>query len=400
MAPGFRGSGGGRGSGVPGFRGSGGPTLPLAMADAAPPLIDARLRTGLQRRLVRWFRTHQRPLPWRRRPADPYQVLVSEAMLQQTQVATVIDYFHRFIQRFPTLQSLAEADEQAVLAQWQGLGYYRRARHLHAAARAILQDHAGIVPREAEALLALPGVGRYTAGAIASIAYDVPAPILDGNVARVLARWFAIDASIDAAATRRRLWDLAARLVPAAKPGDFNEALMELGATVCTPRQPTCEACPVKELCEANRQGVTDRLPVRDARRKPTAVTHAVLVVVRRGSLLLQQRGSDGLWAGMCQCPTREGVDGQTADWAAWISSQTGLRIGEVSDMGSFEHQTTHRTIRFHVQTAPCTGGRLKQGCGQWRRANRLDDLPLANAQRRVIELWCHHAGGECAEAD
>src|SRR5687768_16089198 len=209
------------------------------------------------RRLLRWYDKCRRDLPWRPDPAagrprvDPYHVLVSEAMLQQTQVATVVPYFNRFIARFPTLADLAGADEQEVLRLWQGLGYYSRARNLQAAARKVVAEYGGELPRERDRLLTLPGVGRYTAGAVASIAFDRRAPILDGNVIRVLCRIDKIQSDPRDRSTQDLLWRRAEEVLPARRAGAFNSALMELGATVCTPRSPQCLLCPVREHCEA-----------------------------------------------------------------------------------------------------------------------------------------------------
>ncbi|MEX0744483.1 MAG: A/G-specific adenine glycosylase, partial [Phycisphaeraceae bacterium] len=270
----------------------------------------------LRRALRRWYVANHRALPWRTPPnggavpPDPYHVLVSEAMLQQTQVATVVAYFERFIAAFPTVEALATADEQQVLRHWQGLGYYRRARHLHAAARRIAADHAGRVPDTVDALLALPGVGRYTAGAVASIAFDRRAPILDGNVARVLARWFAVDELIDQPAGRATLWRLAERVLPQRSVGDFNQALMELGALVCTPSAPKCDTCPVASLCDAKRAERVAELPRRSPRKVPRAVRHVVAAVERDGRYLFEQRPGDGLWSNMWQLPTHESLVG------------------------------------------------------------------------------------------
>lgn len=369
-------------------------------------------------RLLRWYDLHHRKLPWRPAPtplpqspppdADPYHVLVSEAMLQQTQVATVIPYFRRFIERYPTVRDLARADEQHVLRLWQGLGYYRRAHHLHAAAKMIVERFDGRVPADVAQLMGLPGVGRYAAGAIASIAFNVPAPILDGNVARVLARWFAIDEPIDDTATRHRLWALAERLVPGgagtrhagagkrgcrgrgqghARPGDFNQALMELGALVCTPRAPQCADCPMASICDAHRARCVHELPARRARRAPRAVTHHVAAVERNGRYLFEQRGSDSLWARMWQLPTAESLNGQPL--AEWLTTRFGLATETVGETETFTHQTTHRTIQFIVQPMRAVGGRLRPRAGVWRRLDALDDLPLANPQRRIVRRLC-----------
>jgi A/G-specific adenine glycosylase len=327
---------------------------------------------------MRWYRANHRKLPWRAAPGergDPYHVFVSEAMLQQTQVATVVEYFNRFIVRWPSVGDLAAADEQQVLAEWQGLGYYRRARNLHRAAKIIVADHGGKVPDTVKALQALPGVGRYTAGAIASIAHGRAAPILDGNVKRVLARLFAIPEAVDERPVEQRLWSLAEDAIRRARhPGDVNQALMELGATVCTPKSPACLTCGVRKFCMAAQQGLTDELPVVGKRAKQTNVTHHVIAVEHNGRYLFEQRPGTGLWAGMWQLTTHE--DGPPR--------QTGREIG------CFVHITTHRRITFVVHHRKA---RSDRGNGVWRSLDHLDDLPISNAQKRAIELVRAQAG-------
>ena len=371
---------------------------------AGSQLDDATIRS-LRRSLLRWYRVHRRDLPWRpssqRGRPDPYHVLVSEAMLQQTQVATVVDYFNRFVARLPTVADLAAADEQQVLALWQGLGYYRRAHHLHRAARAIVTEFGGQVPADVDRLLQLPGVGRYTAGAIASIAHGRRAPILDGNVARVLARWLALRSPIDRPATRRKLWSVADRLVPAANPGTFNEALMELGALVCLPRRPQCPACPVAGLCRAAATGQADRLPRRLPRRRPTAAEHHTLAVWRGRRLLFEQRPGGGLWSRMWQMPTTEGPAAPVtpATLAAWLAERAGLTIEPPRRAGTFRHQTTHRTIRFVVWQAAVRCGRLRARSGRWQRPDDVADLPLGNAQRRALAIALEGAAARAGRA-
>lgn len=328
------------------------------------------------------------------RAANPYHVLLSEAMLQQTQVATVIPYFHRFIQAFPTVQALADADEQAVLRLWQGLGYYRRARNLHAAAQAIVNEHGGRVPSGVSELLKLPGVGRYTAGAIASIAHGTRAAVVDGNVERVFARLMRIEDPINAPPTKKQLWSIAETLVPRTSPGDYNQALMELGALVCTPKTPKCFVCPLRESCRAVQEADPEQLPVKLAKKKPTAVTHVVIAVERNGKYLLEQRPSDGLWSNMWQLPTWEEAPAQPpgGDAAAnstvpieWFETRFGLSLERLETAADFTHQTTHRTIRFVVLRANVKQGRLKPNSAVWRKLDRLDDLPMSNPQRQVI---------------
>ncbi|MEO0965418.1 MAG: A/G-specific adenine glycosylase [Planctomycetota bacterium] len=339
--------------------------------------------------LLAWYDAGHRELAWRPPPGagagrvDPYLVLVSEAMLQQTQVATVVGYFNRFIERFPTLAALAEADEQAVLTAWQGLGYYRRARNLHAAARAIVAEHGGRVPDDADALLKLPGVGRYTAGAVASIAYDRPAPIVDGNVARVFARLTHLTDPIDKPEAQRTLWRLAGDYADGPRPGDANQALMELGATVCMPRVPHCLTCPLRTVCRGVRETNPEGLPIKSPKRGPKAVTHGVLAIRDADDrYLFTQRPDTGLWSGMWQLPTRE--DGPAT--AAWAKSSLGVTITRpraCQAMPEFTHATTHRRITFAIGVATLKGKAPDDQT--WRSLDALDDLPLPNPQRKIV---------------
>lgn len=362
------------------------------ITDAAP-LPDAGPRAArVRRRLLAWYDKHQRSMPWRAikgQTPNPYHVLVSEAMLQQTQVATVVAYFDRFVEALPTVGDLANAKEQQVLRLWQGLGYYRRARNLHAAARVIVQDHGGMVPDTVEALLKLPGVGRYTAGAIASIAYNQPAPILDGNVARVFARLFLIEQPIDDAQTRNTLWRLSEDLVPKKRPGDFNQSVMELGALVCTKANPSCDTCPLSGECDARQSGRVSEVPVPTKRKAPVAVHHHIFAVERNGRFLFQQRPATGLWSNMWQMPTVEDwsakVEGKTIK--QWMHDQLSLETTSPMLIDAFKHQTTHRTIRLHIWHMKATSGRLRPGSGKWRRLNQLDDLPLSNPQRQAVQM-------------
>lgn len=346
----------------------------------------------VQTQLLVWYRAHRRDLPWRKETPDPYHVMVSEAMLQQTQVATVIGYFNRFIEALPTVHALAAAEEQQVLTLWQGLGYYRRARGLHAAAKLIVQEHAGQVPNTVDKLLKLPGVGRYTAGAIASIAHGLAAPIIDGNVARVLCRLRAIREPADDPQVRDQLWGLAAALVPGDAAGDFNQSMMELGALVCLPRQPQCLICPIASHCEANRLGLVDELPVKVARRKPVAVAHHVVAIQSRGQWLFEQRPGVGLWSNMWQLPTAEELSlpalagDATTVIQSWLHETRGLSVEELHEVNSFRHQTTHRTIQFTLWRGKLVGRRpgLREN-QSWRKLNDLADLPMSNPQKTMI---------------
>lgn len=354
-----------------------------------PKSVDARRQQELRRLLLAWYRLHRRRLPWRaQEPAvsNPYHVLVSEAMLQQTQVDTVVGYFQRFVRAFPTFAALAAADEQAVLLLWQGLGYYRRARHLHAAARKIVHEHGGEVPDDPALIAKLPGVGRYTAGAIASIAFGKPEPILDGNVARVLARWFAIERPIDQAAVRAELWELAAALAPGESPGDFNQAMMELGALVCSPRSPRCLGCPVASLCQAHARGVTETIPARLPRKAPRKVEHHVLAMRRGGKYLFEQRPARGLWANLWQLPTIETWSGSVSPRRVrkWIAEQIGLEAEPPEPLERFAYQTTHRSLSVQLWAAEVGAGRPREGM-LWRALDNVDDLPISNLQKRAM---------------
>jgi len=343
--------------------------------------------------LCAWFELAQRDLPWRRRRSG-YTALVAETMLQQTQVSRVIQRFQQFMRAFPSVKALAAADEQHVLTLWQGLGYYRRARNLHTAARIIVRDFGGRVPQSREDLMRLPGVGRYTAGAIASIVFGRAEPIVDGNVGRVLARVFADDASLaqpqalTEAEQRALAWKTAEGLVRRAKrPGVLNEALMELGARVClpSPAKPRCDACPIAHWCAAWSLGLQNQVPPVRPRAKPRLVDHHAVIVTRTRSnlILFEQRGRAGMWQGLWQTPTIESA--REMDATA-ITASLRVAVSRLRKRGEFTHRTTHRVIRFHVYAAISRARR-----GTWRRLDNLCDLPMSNAQQRVLEFArCH----------
>lgn len=259
--------------------------------------------TKLRHALLRWYSRHKRDLPWRH-THDPYKIWVSEIMLQQTQVATVIPYYERWLKAFPSLSSLARAPLSKVLEFWAGLGYYRRARMFHAAARHIQRTLQGKIPETAEKLRELPGIGRYTAGAIASIAWGEKSPVLDGNVIRILTRIFAIAQSVDRPATLKRLWSIAASLLPAKNPGDLNQALMELGATVCFPANPQCTRCPVRKSCSARRKGKELFYPVRSQKNRYEKLRMTALVLRNdKNEVWVEKQPVKGRWGGLWMFP-------------------------------------------------------------------------------------------------
>lgn len=344
--------------------------------------------------LVKWFAANSRELPWRaaigvRR--DPYAVLVSEAMLQQTQVSRVIERFPRFLARFPTVQSLAKADEREVLAMWAGMGYYRRARNLHSAAKMIVERFGGNVPRAVEELRELPGVGRYTAGAVSSIAYGEQAPIVDGNVARVMLRIHGRQVQSDDREVQAWLWERAEELAAAGfrgpGAGTANEAIMELGATVClpAPAKPRCGECPLAGVCEARKMGATERIPLPKAAVVKKSVLCATVVVRDgRGRLLLEQRGDGGMWAGMWQAPTIEREDRPPT--RAALARSIGFKASDLTPCGGFTHVTTHRTLEFCAFRAVWRG-RGAPARGGWFGPDEANGLGISSAQKRVLKL-------------
>ena len=346
------------------------------------------------RRLLKWYDRNRRDLPWRVRAGDkpnPYHVLISEIMLQQTQVATVVPYFHRFIEKFSTLADLAAADEQLVLKLWQGLGYYSRARNLHQAAKTLVAAKNGQIPRDIESLLKLPGIGRYTAGAIASIAFDTAAPILDGNVARVLCRLDKITADPRDRQTQQVLWQRASQIVPKNRAGDFNSAMMELGATLCTPRSPNCLICPVKPHCQAFAAGLQDRIPLRK-KKSPTSLFYRSVFCLRRGengqaTWLIEQRPPRGRWAGLWQFVTTES-DGPPAS-ADDVHVAAGVKSGIPQQISTIQHALTHRRYRFDVYLCDVSGqrGKGRQSNRRWVRLDQLDTYPLPRPHVRIAEL-------------
>jgi A/G-specific adenine glycosylase len=344
-------------------------------------------------RIVHWFTEHRRDLPWRR-TSDPYAIWVSEVMLQQTRIAVVWPYFERWMKRFPSAADLAAAPLDDVLAAWSGLGYYSRARNLHRGAREVVARFGGRVPGTAAELTSLPGVGRYTAGAIASIGFGRREPLVDGNVARVLARLFAIEGDIKGAATARRLWQLAGELVPEERPGDFNQGLMELGQEVCTPSAPRCDACPVADLCAARASGRAAELPVIGKRvpdgDKPLLASLAVWLE-RGGRLLLARRRPRGLFGGLWELPQAPDRAGLEALFSA---------LGGRLDLGSapepvFRHRQvlSHRRLAIDLHVGRVSGrlGRSALTGGEpyeriaWHSLGTLDSLGVAASSRAIL---------------
>ena len=359
------------------------------MARTDPSSSPARL-AGLRRRLLAWWDAGHRDLPWRfpQQAADAYRVWLAEVMLQQTRVEVVAPYYRRFLERWPTLTALAGADDAEVLAAWSGLGYYARCRNLLAAARTALERHGGL-PASIEALRELPGFGPYTAGAVASIAFAIPAPAVDGNAARVLARLFLVAGHPRSPGARTRLEALATALVDRRRPGDLNQALMELGATTCLPRRPRCGSCPLAACCAALREGRVGEFPARAPRREPVRLVVALVRVERGGRLLLARARDEGLFPGMWGLPALVVPDGE--DPAGFLRRRAAAELGLALEVGAelavVTRLLTHRRLELRIH-AGRLGGPAPRARDRWRFTSERDAsrLPASTAMRRAIE--------------
>ena len=337
----------------------------------------------LHRALLPWYRRQKRDLPWRA-SSDPYLVWVSEVMLQQTTVKTATPYFVAFVERFPTVKALAAAAEEEVLAAWSGLGYYHRARNLHRGAQHLLTHHDGVFPHTLEAALAVPGVGLYTASAVLSIAHGVPLPVVDGNVRRVLARLFALRGP--QWATDAAYYNRAEELLAREHPGDWNQALMELGATVCTPRRPLCPACPVRALCEAHARSLQEELPEARVRRAPVEVVVAAALLQRDGRVLLVRRREGALMGRFWEVPQTSLESRGPLDLERELRDAHGLFVKQGALLGHARHAITFRRIRVDAYDA-----RLRREPPPdpdrflWAAPADLSRLPLSSLTRKII---------------
>jgi len=352
-------------------------------------------RTLFQKNLLAWYRKSHRPHPWRQ-TRDPYRIWISEILLQQTRVNTAIAFYDRFLARFPSLTDLAEAPIEAVLQVWQGLGYYGRARNLHRAARLIAEEFNGMVPDEPEVLQTLPGIGPYTAAAIASIAFDKDTAVLDGNVARVLCRACGIRGAPTRSSTKKRLKGLADRLLPRGHAAEFNQAVMELGALICKPARPECPVCPVKHACVANRLGLADRLPSWPPRPRLPVRVRLVAAVAYRGRLLFERRALEGFLGGLWELPGiyLEGKEGSRQGFRR-LEKQLGdrlsvQRIPEGEDF-SVKHVYSHFEESNQVFVCEGAGGSNRGRRGgteqtyRWIHPARLEPYPITGATRKIL---------------
>ena len=372
---------------------------------------------ALRASLLEWFEVHQRSLPWRE-TSDPYAIWVSEIMLQQTQVATVKSYYERWMALFPDVETLANAAIEEVLDVWAGLGYYRRARFLHRGAKEVVDNLDGQLPDSASGLKKLPGIGPYTAGAIASIAYGEAVPLVDGNVERVFARLFAIAGDPKGTTNQKSFWKIAEVLVDPDAPGDFNQSLMELGATVCTPKNPTCLLCPVREHCQGFAMGDPTQFPATVKRSKQKEVSVASIVILARGEdhdgseVFLVRRPEEGLLAGLLEFPTSEHVPRKSVsdafDWRARIEAslaeiEVSLPEGaQITPIGVGSHTFSHIKMELHGFLVELDGGKGALALGDgferergWFRVDMLSDAALSSAQRKVEALFSKHTTGK-----
>ncbi len=343
-------------------------------------------RSRFRRRLLDWFDQNARDLPWRRKKSL-YRTWVSEIMLQQTQVVTVVEFFPRFIRRFPDVPTLANASEADVLKQWEGLGYYRRARQMHAAVQVIVDRHEGKFPDTFDEVIALPGIGRYTAGAILSIADDQPWPVLEGNTARVYSRLLDFDGDVTTSAGQQELWSFAESLVSRSRPGDLNQALMELGSEICTVRAPRCLECPVSRHCLAFQQGDPQSLPNKGTRGMVYEDLQQAAVVIRRGTrVVVRLCGPNEHWSGLWDFPRFTSTPSATrAKLARQVGDRTGLSIRLDQPFRQIRHAVTRFRITLDCYEATDVSGRLRRSKDlRWADINELDDLAMSVTGRKI----------------
>lgn len=348
----------------------------------------------MQSALLTWYDTHKADLPWR--GADAYGVWLSEIMLQQTQIDTVLPYYKRFLQTFPTIHDLAAAELDTVLKLWEGLGYYSRARHLHKTAQHVSRELNGQFPQDVAGLQALAGIGRYTAGAIASIAFDVAAPVLDGNVIRVFSRWLDLQEDVSLTATKKQLWAYASDWVPDQRAGDYNQALMELGQTICTPRNPQCNRCPVQTLCLAHANDTQTERPVK---KKRAATPHYDVAagIIRHddGRLLIAQRPHEGLLGGLWEFPggKQEANESLAACLQRELREELAIEVAVGDLFIKVKHAFTHFKITLHAFECRYLGASdgtetpqaLEVAAWAWVTEDELTQYPFGKADRQVI---------------
>jgi A/G-specific adenine glycosylase len=345
-----------------------------------------RQKNKIQKKLLAWFGKSGRDLPWRK-TKDPYAIWISEIMLQQTQVSTVIPYYQRFLKTFPTVRRLAKTNLSKVLSIWEGLGYYSRARNLFEASRVILDRFNGKIPDALDDLLGLPGIGRYTAGAILSIAYDQEAPILDGNAKRVVSRLFAVSGNPADSKTEELLWQISESLIPNGHASSFNQAVMDLGATICTPKDPRCAHCPLHRLCKGYESGDPGRYPSRGLKKAIPLIQAVSAVIQKDGQVLLRQRPAKGLLGGLWEFPDWRVDHREDSELRLLrlIKNELGIRIKTKEFLGSFKHTYSHFKLTLHVYLCQAAGSK---NVGTWVPLRNLRLFPMSRLHRRIAQTF------------
>jgi A/G-specific adenine glycosylase len=348
------------------------------------------MSTSLAESLLYWYQDHARSLPWRENP-DPYNVWIAEVMLQQTRVETVLPYYERWLKRFPTIASLALASQQEILSEWEGLGYYSRARNLHLAAQLVMDEFGGKLPQDVKRLRQLPGIGRYTAGALASIAFGKDEPALDGNIRRVLARVFDVRQPSRSRESEERLWQLAATYLPPGQAGEYNQALMDLGALICTPRQPNCSACPLNETCLAYSLGVQSERPVKRGKKPVPHHTASSAIIQQDGQVLIAQRPPKGLLGGLWEFPGGKIDHGEdlVTGLKRNICEELDVEIEVGLAYGVYQHAYTHFRVTLHAYICELNGSQphnLYHTNLAWTKPPSLANYPMGKIDRQISD--------------
>ena len=353
-------------------------------------MIHINHKRKIQTNLLRWFEKSGRDLPWRK-TRDPYAIWVSEIMLQQTQVATVIPYHQKFLKSFPTVSHLAKADLSKVLKVWEGLGYYSRARNLHQASQMVVHHFGGKIPDNLKDLLSLPGIGRSTAGAILSFAYNKEAPILDGNIKRVLSRLFAIPGS--KAKTEKILWGISESLIPKGHSNPFNQALMDLGSMLCIPKDPQCPRCPLRYLCKAKASGAPERYPSKVAKKKIPHITAISALIQNDGRVLLNKRPPNGLLGGLWEFPNWKIEEKRRLRLRLrlrnHIKKEMGMNVEVKESIGVFHQTFSHFKLTLHIYQCQSSNSNKKRK-GKWIPIKNLDQLAMPKIHRKIANVLSH----------
>jgi A/G-specific adenine glycosylase len=354
-------------------------------------MIAITSKEKIQTKLLQWFKKNGRDLPWRK-TRDPYAIWVSEIMLQQTQVTTVIPYYQKFLKSFPTLHHLAKADLSKVLKVWEGMGYYSRARNLHRASQIVLNHFHEKIPDTLKDLLGLPGIGRSTAGAILSFAFHKEAPILDGNAKRVFSRLFAVSGSQGERKTEQLLWKISESLIPKGFSNPFNQALMDLGSMICTPKDPQCPKCPLRDLCKGYLSGKPESYPSRTIKKRIPHIAAVSAVIEKDKKVLLNQRPPKGLLGGLWEFPNWRIEEKKRSRFRLrlrkYIKKETGLNVEVKESMGTFHQTYSHFKLTLHVFHCESTQGK---GKGKWIPIKNLRLLPMSKIHRRIANLISDH---------